>query len=797
VDPFRRASPPRVGDPGLSAPVRVSLGTASPGLLQRAAIPHTRWAPDGCALAAITVAALGYLLPALLHGASFGPTDLGQQLSLLTNTAAPVHNNLNGDVITQSLPWEALNWRLVHHGELPLWNPLSGNGMPLYLNFESASLALPTLVSYLAPLVWSLMVAVAVKLLIAGWGTYLCCRVLGLAPLPSTFAAVTFMLSGPVTGWLGWSSSGVFIWCGAIVAGAALCYHGSRPRLGVGILSLSVAAAIYAGFPEGDLLLGAGLLGLIVVPWAAVMRRDWRIHRRGVMRAAAAGLLGVGLGAPLWWPGLAVLNGSARLSITQALGLPPGETALTVAQGYCGLPTGAHQWFCAGNYYETAAYVGPLCLALAALAVLTLRKRPLVVGLGASIAVVLLVVYTFGPFDPVQAVIRHTPLRAVDLDRMLPVLAFGLAVLAALGLDAVLASIRRGDGLRALPGALAVIIAIVAVLWLSTFWGGLARAAEADRWHSLVWPSALLAFATGTLLLTGRRRWRGRGQPRAALVGVVLIVAQAAFLIDAGAGINSSAPVPVPASSSLDQLRGLVGTGLLGIAGGNTTCAGATTPACGFRQWTGAGLYPEMNILIGLPELAVHDPAVPDAYLKGWPVPSSGQTTDLDLDLNFFFPDVDTVHLAQLYGVTAVVVPAGVPVPAGMDQIAKIRGMTVLRVPGSSRFTISRPDTTIGVPATQPADNKYVMTVPIGGASTLVARVTDVPGWTATAEGARLPIRRTANDLMQIDVPSSARTIVLTYLPRGLLTGGVIGLMSLLVLAGYGLLGLRRGRPGV
>src|SRR5580658_536734 len=98
------------------------------------------WRGDLLGLAWILCFALLFVSPALKDGPSFAPADLGTTLSSLTAGAVPLssdclfvgpppapnpkcsHNNINGDQITQSVPWANENWTLVHDGELPLWN---------------------------------------------------------------------------------------------------------------------------------------------------------------------------------------------------------------------------------------------------------------------------------------------------------------------------------------------------------------------------------------------------------------------------------------------------------------------------------------------------------------------------------------------------------------------------------------------------------------------------------------------------------------------------------------------------
>jgi hypothetical protein len=747
----------------------------------------SRWR-DLFALGAIALTVFIYLAPAIVHGPSFGPSDFGQWASSVTRDlhAGPLHNTLDGDIITQGIPWNTLNWQLVHAGHFPLWNSLSGNGMPAFLNFESGALALPSLLGYLVPLSYSFLVVVAVKLLIAGGGTYLCCRLLVSSRLAATFGAITFMLSGPVTGWLGWSISGVFVWVGFIVSGVILAYRERDRVRGVVLLAVAVAGAIYGGFPEGYALLGAGVVCLLVVTAVSSWAQGRAVSLGGGVRIIGGVAAGCALAAPLWLPGLGTLRGASRAGEVTAAGLPLKDAALVVSQGFCGLPT-RDTWFCggiSGTYYESAAYVGVLCVVLALVAVIVAWRRPIVMGLGVTAVVTAAIVYRAGPIDPVQATLKALGSGVITLDRMLAVLAFVLAVLAALGLDALLDRVSADRASKALVAATVVVGVVVVILWLSAGEPGLHGAAREARRTALYWPSILLLLCGVVVFVLRRRHPPGNSALRylGPAVGAAFLIVQSVFLLSAGIGLNTFAPGIVPTTPATSELRSLVGAGMLGLDGGNTTCAGSRGLVCGFRIWTSWGYMPEMNLLYGVRELAVHDPIVPAAYLRGWPVPDAGQTINNTVDINFFAPSVNSVRLARLYGVTDVLAAPGMPPPAGMVRIATIRRMAVYRVPGSATFTL---DGTAGPRIRQAravSDNEYSVEMRSGPAATLTARVTDFSGWTATAGGRGLSIRRTPQDLMSIAVPAGTTDVVLSYEPRGLRDG--------LWLAGAAVLGL-------
>ena len=95
--------------------------------------------PDLAGLLFVVAAAVAVLLPALLHGGSLGPFDLLSRYGVSKQSGVTVHNAQTTDLIAQMIPWTSLAWTQVHHGQLPLWNPYNGLGMPLAFNWQSAT----------------------------------------------------------------------------------------------------------------------------------------------------------------------------------------------------------------------------------------------------------------------------------------------------------------------------------------------------------------------------------------------------------------------------------------------------------------------------------------------------------------------------------------------------------------------------------------------------------------------------------------------------------------------------------
>ena len=86
-----------------------------------------------------------------------------------------------------------------------------------------------------------------------------------------------------------------------------------------------------------------------------------------------------------------------------------------------------------------------------------------------------------------------------------------------------------------------------------------------------------------------------------------------------------------------------------------------------------------------------------------------------------------------------------------------------------------------------PTDVTYRLHVRTAVTARLIIRITDVPGWQASADGHPLRLTRTDGALLSTVVPGGTREVVLTYRPGLLDLGAVLGLVALVVLAGAGL----------
>ena len=750
--------------------------------------------PHAAAIGWFALLAFLYLSPALKDGGQFVPTNIGQSYSPLTHLTSgplPFHNNINSDIVTNNLPWQIFDWRTARSGELPLWNSLSGTGLPQLFNFQSAPLSLPMLVSYLLPLSWMSLAVIATKLFLAGAGAYVCCRVLGTGGLAATFAGSTFMLGGSFAGWLDWAISGPYVLAGWILAGLILCYRSSGKLRHVLLLALAVAFSFYGGFPETSLLILLALGAVFAVGGLFQLACRRGISWMGLARVASGLVAGGAFAAPLLLPGLSVLGGAARNGKVADGGLSIHAATLLFAQGYYGLPiTGSVAWT---NYYETAAYVGVIAIVLALVGAVLSWRRSAAAGLAGGAIFCFFSIYELG--RRVQHLYSDLGMSSVALQRLQPALELFIALLAGLGLDRMI----RGPSTRSARFSLlvssALVAAVVGVLWIGVDSARVPPGSavirtsppiaelEAVRRSSLLWPTGSIALLVVVALAAFLvyRKGAPSGTRFTQGVALALLCAQSCFLLFAGVGINSYAPVAYPVTPAVATLERIVGSNLLGLDGGNINCAGLTlrqSGQCGIGVWEHDGFYPETNLAYGVAEFAMHDPLIPTSYFAAWPVPDAAQT---NLTSYMFAPDISSVALAHLYGVGYVLALSGEPPPPGMQLVGVISGQALYRVPDSNRFSFVDSATTkaLVINASHPSDDRYVLAVRTPHAAVLAAKITAFEGWHATADGRSVPIGRSSGDLLRVDVPSGTTEITLYYRPRALVEGVLLSGVAL------------------
>lgn len=732
--------------------------------------------PDVLGVAWLVVAGIALLLPALIHGTHIGTYDLLSRHGLSTQSRVIPHNYVNNDQIDEMIPWSDLVWTQVHQGHLPLWNAYNGLGLPLAFNWQSAPLALSSLVGYLAPVQYAYDVGMIVTLIVAGTGVFVLGRVLRLGVLACVFAGVVFELSGPLTGWLGYPHSQVMSWAGWLFAAALLVLRREHRMRNVTFFALVVAMIVYSGQPEVLIVFG---LALVVFVVALMAQRTTLARGSGpillpVVDLALGGIAGLALAAPLALPGLQSIAQSSRSSTGNVGPLQLHDFVYFIAQGFDGLPIQGSYPFGASSFFyqETAAYVGIVAVVLAVLALLLRIRRPEVIGFGVVIVLMVSIVF----ISPVTSAVNSLPLLGkVSWDRALMPTVLSVAVLSGFGLDALVRSHTERVVRR--RAAMCFSVAALGLLVLFIFGrGSLPAVLGRIRTSSFAGPALGVGvglLAVLVLMAANRTHYRRFGNPAklGCAVGILLLVCETAFLLSAESPLLSSSATFLTLTPGEAALKDTVGSGMVGFGDGS----------CG-----SLGIDISDNDAFGVYEFDAYDPIIPENYYSSWDR-HTGAIAGNPV-FNEFCPLITNAAEARLYGVNYVLDRAGSPGPQGGVFVKRIDGEALYRIPGAAIATLTPLTPSKALPPVQaegtpvrvdrPDATTWKIRMAAATPQALRLRLSNVPGWHATIDGRPLPLIPFAGAMLQARIPSGNHTIEVSYWPSTLTAGFVLAGLS-------------------
>jgi len=368
------------------------------------------------------------------------------------------------DFLNLIYPRALLVQQSVAAGELPLWNPYEWNGSPLLAAMQGGVLYPPAWVAYLLPLPYGQQLLLFAHLVFAGVGAGLLARRLLGAGVPAgALAAVAYGCSGFLLGrleqvnvvctlawtpWLFLATHEVFSW-----------------RRSPFVFSGAVALAFMAGHPQTLFLAMLALAVFYLALWAVGRKTTWP-GAGAIGNLALAGLAAGLLVAAQLLPSHELSGLSERVwpyddPFSPALSIRHLLPSLFIPRHYNALGDTAGRPF---GYSEQELYLGLTTAVLAA------------VGLGASLwrrapaalawAIIVISSLWFatgkeGGLAPLTMKVFPFLEHSRGTARMLNVTSLGLCMLAALGLEKVLAPIRNA----ALVGwvCVAVVIADLAL----------------------------------------------------------------------------------------------------------------------------------------------------------------------------------------------------------------------------------------------------------------------------------------------------------------------------------------------
>jgi len=704
----------------------------------------------------------------------------------------PRHAKLN-DSVYQFVPWEIEVRRALAEHRLPLWSDRIDGGSSPWANPQAEVLSPVKILARLVPVEDSLLTALALKMLIAFQGTWLAARLFGASEGAALLAGGGFALGGGIVAWGLFPHTSTVAWAPWLLAAVLRLVR--RPRwMFVVCAALVTSAMAYSGHPE--LAVASGLLA-VICGLTLSSRRAGRLH--GVGAAALAAVLGVGLAAPHVLAFIHTMSQARRVDDTKGRPLPNREVfwnqpqtwcvgeqgrlvmqpanPMALGRPYADPPPSPVQWPVPGSVYSG------LVVFAGAAAALALRRRyllPLVVFAVTGMVLAM-------QFVPVERVLRALPgVRFIVVNRVLPVVALCLCILAAIGLSRLLS--RR-------PGRPVWVAALTAA--------AISLAIAPSPGVMLLW----LILIGGVVL--------GRWKPRlaTAVLGFVMLldlVPWAREMLPVGRRDLFYPPTVATAEMALRTAH----DGPWRIVG------------------QGTAYYPSSLSVHGLEDVRFHNPLAPQAYAR-----LLGEVFGFHARRQYFSAfHVKDHPLLDFLNVRVVAVAGRKQVPRGFRDVGSSGGGAVRLAmnPGALQRFFIAPAVTV-VPAAEvveavvglvdprrvvvaaeevgtwrPQARRWVaravrvenlaqgdidLRLPRRGEKVLATSLTIPEGWVATSNGQRLKNLRINGAFLGVVVPSRVESVRLRFVPPGLRPGLVLCAVSIIVLLAPAVLSLRRNRP--
>ncbi len=390
-------------------------------------------------------------------------------LPMVLGRVIPVqHDIFISDLLHNQLPYKAFLGESLSDGHLPLWMPDVFSGIPYLASIQAAPLFPPhTLLYGLLDPYTALGLTVSLELVIAAVGAWLLARRLGAGHIPALLAGLAFAWSGFMvthTRHLNMHASAALLpWL--VLAMERLLASAGR-RGGVA-LAVALGLTVLAGHPQ-ILFIACLLLGLRYLAHALprLRARPWGETAREAAVFAVATGIGLALGAvqlvPTWaYTAQSLGQVEPTWAYAAAYPCPPGDL---LALAWPPLVGAMETWDYSSQQADTIAwgnygYGGILTLALALAALVLLRRRR-TVWFWAS-CLVLSLLLTLGPATPLYRMCWEL-VPGMKLfrfpTRFLMVAGLALALLGALGLQAVLARLRERVAPRLVLGIGALVV---------------------------------------------------------------------------------------------------------------------------------------------------------------------------------------------------------------------------------------------------------------------------------------------------------------------------------------------------
>ena len=691
-------------------------------------------------------------------------------------------------------------------GRLPVWTTTLSNGRPLLASQQSAPLFPLTWIGAVFPY-WSSLVWIALLLLvIAGSGTYLLARALALRRGPALLGAVTYAFATYVLVWLMHPHVNAYVllpWL--FLTGDRLCRRGTVRD--AALLALVLGLTWLGGQPESALIVSVAAAAWIAYRLLTLEFPRAEVFRRAALAAGAA-VLGAGIAAVMLLP----LNQVLGQAVNSSRSNPPlpGSSILSIFfPEYWGRPDRAG-WPNSGpvNFTERTLYLGALPFLLAIAGLFARRPR----GPQLFFAALGLVSVMIAFRNPIATLVGKLPLLdQINLNRVLILASFAIAMLAAFGCQRLLAADSEGRRRMLIAAVCAALLPVLVVMAAHPRRIG-------DAGQALEVAIGTTGPRSGDGLVTGSvLRWLVFAAAGVALIAVLPRVRQRTTLLLGGAvglvaldllamgwGYNpaiAQAQADPPVPTAVQVMRRLTADG--GAATGLDSMTPNTT-----ARWDLRDIH------------AYEDPWIKRRVaLAG----AFGRADDRGV-VSLAPGDPRTSKALDVYGVSAVLLPRFPPKLAALGPMSLVYGGpdgVVLRNPdalplgfvayrwrespslvgsvlllaaGTARqardepvIETRQPSPAGSAPPATPArlvtnsDTAMAFDVSARAPGRFVFLNTYYPGWRATVDGRAVSIAPANVAFDSIPIPAGSHRVRFFYHPTSVVVGGVISIVAVVI----------------
>ncbi len=431
----------------------------------------------------------------------------------------PFKNFLITDPVRQLYPWRQLLVNLFKRGQWPLWNPYSFAGTPLLANFQSAPFYFLNSLFFIldTKIAWGILIFL--QPLLAGIFLYLYLSHLRLNKIACLIGALSFSFSGFFIAWLEWGTVlHAALWLPLILLTVEkLTSYELRVKkyFWSGVFVFSLTQSFFAGHLQTFFYVF--LFSFIYLGWRFLAIKEGRIKLIFLFLILYS--LFLILTYPQWRPTLEFIRLSAR-DIDQINWQQPGwfipwqNLVQFFVPDFFGNPTTLNYWG-VFNYGEFVGYIGVIPLVFAFLAIFWGRNRKT-----KFFAILGLLALSFAlptPWAKLPFKIGIPLLSSSQPTRLLVIVDFCLAILAAFGLDTIL---KKKEKLTPLVfpalvwGFLWSFIFLAPKVWPNASW--IVNLAVSKR--NLILPTGMLVVGVGLIVLLFIRWF-----PKKVTLGLILI----------------------------------------------------------------------------------------------------------------------------------------------------------------------------------------------------------------------------------------------------------------------------------